>query len=105
MNSDNKIYKFVIDDTVYETKLTEKFRKRKLYAKENPDLVKAFIPGIIREIKIKNGSIVKTGDVLLILEAMKMKNVVASHRDGKIKEIKVKTGEMVIKNQLLLEFE
>jgi len=95
----------VIDDTVYTTSLTTKYRKRKSYIKPNPDLILAFIPGIVRSIHIRKGHHVKEGDRLMILEAMKMKNSVIAHRDGKIKEINVKNGDMVLKNQKLLEFE
>lgn len=96
---------FIIDDTIYETKLTRKFRLRKKYEIPDPRKLKAFIPGIVREIFVSNGQFVKEGDKILILEAMKMKNNVTATCSGKIKEIKIKTGEMVVKNQLLIEFE
>jgi biotin carboxyl carrier protein len=105
MDEQKKIDKLIIDDTVYETRLTSKFKKRKTYIKPNAKEVHAFIPGIIRNIDVKPGQKVKEGDQLLILEAMKMKNIVYSHREGKIKEIKIKTGNMVLKDQLLIEFE
>lgn len=95
----------VIDDTVYETRLTRKFRLRKKYEAPNPKHLNAFIPGIIRDIIVKPGQHVKEGEKLLTLEAMKMKNTVTSHLDGKIKEIKISAGEMVTKNQLIIEFE
>ena len=105
MEEQNKISRLIIDDTVYETLLTKKYRTRKPYVKTNPDHINAFIPGIIREINVKKGQTVKEGDQLLILEAMKMKNILLSNRDGKIKEIKVKSGDMVLKNELLIVFE
>lgn len=95
----------IIDDTVYETKLTRKFRLRKKYEAPNPKHLNAFIPGIIRDIYVKPGQLINEGDKILILEAMKMKNTVTSEIKGKIKEIKVTTGKMVTKNQLLIEFE
>lgn len=95
----------IIDDTVYETKLTRKFRLRKKYEAPNPKHLNAFIPGIIRDIYVKPGQLINEGDKILILEAMKMKNTVTSEINGKIKEIKVTTGKMVTKNQLLIEFE
>jgi biotin carboxyl carrier protein len=95
----------VIDDTVYTTKLTNKYKMRKPYAPPDPKKIAAFIPGIVRDIKIKNGQLVKEGEQLLILEAMKMKNTVASPMDGKIKELKVTCGDMVLKNQILIELE
>jgi biotin carboxyl carrier protein len=95
----------VIDDTVYTTKLTNKYKMRKQYHAPEPKKITAFIPGIIRDISIKKGQHVKEGDKLLILEAMKMKNTVTSHMDGRIKEVKVQCGDMVLKNQLLIELE
>jgi biotin carboxyl carrier protein len=105
MDIKKNIQPFIIDDTVYETKLTRKFRLRKKYEAPNPKLLGAFIPGIIQSINVKDGQYVKEGECLLILEAMKMKNCVQAHQPGKIKEIKIKLGDMVTKNQLLIEFE
>ena len=102
---ENNSNSLVIDDTVYETQLTKKFRTRKHYTIPNPKMVNAFIPGIIREISVKRGQHVKEGEKLLILEAMKMKNTLLSLRTGTIKEIRVETGDMVYKGQLLIEFE
>lgn len=97
--------KFLIDDTNYETKFTEKFLRRKKYIKFDPKKICAFIPGIISEIKIKPGEQLKYGNSMLVLEAMKMKNDVLSPLDGKIKVINVTLGQMVTKGQLLIEFE
>jgi biotin carboxyl carrier protein len=49
--------------------------------------------------------VVKKGDVLLILEAMKMENAIKSPVDGTIKAIPVTKGKSVEKNQILLQFE
>jgi biotin carboxyl carrier protein len=46
---------------------------------------------------------VKAGELLLILEAMKMKNRILSPRDGVVKKINVKTGNIVAKNLVLIE--
>ncbi|PKL82929.1 MAG: acetyl-CoA carboxylase biotin carboxyl carrier protein subunit [Ignavibacteriae bacterium HGW-Ignavibacteriae-3] len=105
MEDQRKVNKLIIDDTAYETLLTGKFKNRKQYIKKDPNLINAFIPGVIRDINVKKGQSVKEGDQLLILEAMKMKNILSSHRNGKIKEIKVKSGDMVLKNQLLIVLE
>lgn len=66
---------------------------------------KAPMPGLIREIQIAVGAAVKKGDVLLILEAMKMENALKSPRDGTIKKIAIEKGQAVEKGQLLVEFE
>ena len=67
--------------------------------------LKAPMPGLILDVIAVVGMDVKENDTLLILEAMKMENVLTSPRDGIIKSINVKKGDAVEKNQLLIEFE
>lgn len=67
--------------------------------------VKAPMPGVVIETVVKQGDEVKEGNSLLILEAMKMENVIKSPINGKIKSIVVKPKDTVEKNQLLVEFE
>lgn len=67
--------------------------------------IEAPMPGLILEINVKAGQEVKEDDPLLILEAMKMENVITSPRDGIIKSIQVSKGEAVDKDNLLIEFE
>lgn len=67
--------------------------------------IKAPMPGLILAIDVAVGQKVKEDDTLLILEAMKMENALASPRDGVIKSISIVTGQTVNKNELLIEFE
>ncbi|MCL6296032.1 acetyl-CoA carboxylase biotin carboxyl carrier protein subunit [Jejuia spongiicola] len=69
------------------------------------DSIKAPMPGLILDIAIKVNQEVKENDTLLILEAMKMENIITSPRDGVIKSISVNKGDAVEKNQLLIEFQ
>ena len=57
--------------------------------------VTAAIPGTILDVRIKQGDLVKRGDTLLILEAMKMENEIMAPRDGKIDGIHVEKGAAV----------
>ena len=66
--------------------------------------VKAPMPGLILDIKVQPGQEVKKGDPILILEAMKMENILKSPGDGVVKEIKVQTRQNVEKNQVLILF-
>ena len=66
--------------------------------------VRAPMPGLIVELKVKDGDEVKTGDTLLILEAMKMENIIKAPGDARVKSVRVKMGEGVEKNQVLIEF-
>lgn len=94
-----------IESAKYKTLLTDKFRNRKPYEPKNPKHVTAFIPGNIPKVFVKEGKKVKEGQKLLILEAMKMKNMIFADRDETIKKIHVKEGDQVAKEQLLIEFE
>jgi biotin carboxyl carrier protein len=66
--------------------------------------IKAPMPGLIINMKVQVGDAVKAGDPLLILEAMKMENLLKSPGDGVVKSVKVKKGDTVEKNQILIEF-
>lgn len=92
-----------IDSIDYKTKLTKKYMLRKPYHSHDPKKITAFMPGSIQKIFVKEGDVIKAGDRLIILEAMKMKNDIASPIKGKIKKIHIKTGDQVAKNQLLIE--
>lgn len=66
--------------------------------------IKAPMPGSILSIEVKEGDEVAKGDALLILEAMKMENVIKSPGDGVIDKIHVNVKENVEKNQALISF-
>ncbi len=104
-NNTSNFEKFVIDDTVYETELTGKFRNRKRYTPPDPKLVVSVIPGTVREIYASQGAQVNEGDRLLLLEAMKMMNVIKAPQSGRIRAIKVQVGDKIPKNHLMIEFE
>lgn len=66
--------------------------------------IKAPMPGLIIDLKVKEGDTVKPQEPLLILEAMKMENIIKSPGEGVVKLVKVRKGESVEKNQVLIEF-
>lgn len=67
--------------------------------------IKAPMPGLVLRIMVEEKQELKKGDAVLILEAMKMENVLKSPGDGIIKLINVKKGDKVEKNDLLLALE
>ena len=64
--------------------------------------VPAPLPGNILTINVKVGDAVKAGDVLLLIEAMKMENEVTAPSDGVVKQIAVEKGQVVATGDTLL---
>jgi len=67
--------------------------------------INAPMPGLVLDILVSVGDAVETGTQLIILEAMKMENVLKSQGEGVIKEIKINKGDAVEKGQLLIVLE
>lgn len=87
----------------YKTELTKKFKERESWETLNPKNIHTAIPGKVLDIFVRVGQEVKKGDVILLLEAMKMQNQIQMPFDGKIKKIYVKPDELIKKNQLMIE--
>ena len=62
------------------------------------DGVKSPLPGVILDIKVKEGDTVKRGQTIIILEAMKMENNINANKDGKVAEIKVNKVDSVLED-------
>lgn len=104
-NEEENLGELNINTTLYKTRISKKFEKRKLYKPADPKIILSFIPGTVLEMSIVVGQEVKKGEVLMILNAMKMKNRLKSSMDGKVKSILVKNGDRVSKGTALLELE
>ena len=63
------------------------------------------MPGTVIAIKVEVGELVKVGDVLIILESMKIQNEIPAPRDGRIKEIYVAEGKYVRRREPLIAIE
>ena len=63
------------------------------------------MPGKIVSINVKDGQKIKSGENLLVLEAMKMENLITATKDTKIKKINVKQNDAVEVDQVLIEFD
>jgi pyruvate carboxylase len=103
MDENLEFIDFKYEEISYRTTVTKKFASRKPYEPPNSKKIIAFIPGTIMKVFVKDGAKVKKGDVLLILQAMKMDNHLLASRTGVIKKVYVKTGDLVPKNHLLVE--
>ena len=97
---------YSVDCSFYDKDI-EKFEKYML-EEEVVDFSKyllAPMPGKIVSINVKNGQKIKSGENLLILEAMKMENLITATKDTKIKKINVKVNDAVEVDQILIEFD
>jgi glutaconyl-CoA/methylmalonyl-CoA decarboxylase subunit gamma len=67
--------------------------------------VAAPLPGMICKVKVNENDPVKMGDILFVLEAMKMENNVLAEKAGLVKNIKIKEGDSVLQGDLMMEIE
>jgi biotin carboxyl carrier protein len=115
----NKSYDVIIKDEnsvsvegeLYEVLIEDenqrKFREisKKVHHHEEKLAITAPMPGLIVKVEAKVGDKVKTGDGLIIMEAMKMQNELRAPKDGTVKEIRVKEGITVNGGDTLLALE
>lgn len=101
----NTRFSLNIDEVIYHTQPNRMYENRKPYKPINPAELKSFMPGNIPEVNVRTGDVVKEGDKLLILEAMKMKNQIIAPFAGVVKSVNVKVGDKVPKNFVLLVLE
>ncbi len=76
--------------------------------KEKADTAKLVIspmPGLVVSIDVETGQEVKAGEALLVVEAMKMENVIRAEKDGTVKSVNVEPGASVAADELMIEFE
>jgi biotin carboxyl carrier protein len=91
------------------TALVEDEREKRLRAAlggrvaEHEDFhLKAPMPGMVISIPVQEGQVIRKGDVLAILESMKMQNELRSPRDGKVTRVRIKAGERVEQKETIL---
>ena len=110
VNHDAKSFIIKINGTTYPVILKDRFDLLLEKMGMNPNAgarvnhVRAPMPGLIIDLKVKDGDSVKAGEALLILEAMKMENIIKAPADAVVKSVKVNLRQGVEKNQVLIEF-
>ena len=110
-NYADKSFKVKVNETIYNVAAKDRFDLLleqmgiNNSTKNKVNNLKAPMPGLIWDIQVQVGDVVKAGDVVLVLVAMKMENALKSSGDGVVKSIKVNKGDSVDKNQVLIEFE
>ena len=73
--------------------------------KSTSNIITAPLPGVITSVKVKEGEIIKAGQIVAVLEAMKMENDLQAERDGRVKEIKVEKGDSVLEGTVIITLE
>lgn len=100
-----------INGTEYRVSLRDRYdllldtMGMQLSKKNGASTLRAPMPGLVLALMVKVGDSVMKGDSLLILEAMKMENIIKSSEDVVIKSIEISQHSIVEKNQILLTFE
>lgn len=113
VSADDASHLFVvkIDGNEYTVNIADKYDRLvsqlglKVGSHQKANQIKAPMPGLVLNILVEAGQEVSKGDALLILEAMKMENVIKASGDGKVRSVKVKKGDAVDKGLLLVEME
>ncbi|HEX8377758.1 MAG TPA: acetyl-CoA carboxylase biotin carboxyl carrier protein subunit [Pedobacter sp.] len=110
LNRAEKILELKINNKKYSVKVTDQYDELlhklgfdKALSQKISDL-KAPMPGLVLKVLVKDGDTVLKGDNLIILEAMKMENIIKSPIDGTLKSIKIQEGDKLEKNQVMIVF-
>ena len=107
----NKSFEIIINNNTYSVQLKDRFDEllhdlgMDVGNSNKDNDVKAPMPGRVLEILVKEGDAVAEGDGLIVLEAMKMENIIKSTREGVLKHIQAAEGDSVEKNAVLLSYE
>ncbi len=73
-------------------------------AADTSKMVLSPMPGLVVSIDVAEGQSVRSGEVVAVLEAMKMQNILRAERDGTVKTVSVKSGDSVAADEVLVEF-
>jgi acetyl/propionyl-CoA carboxylase alpha subunit len=105
-----KTFSIKINNNIYTVEVKDQFDEllknlgMDVLASSKVNEMKAPMPGLVVDVRVTEGQEILKGDPLLVLEAMKMENILKSPADGKVKKINVSKGDKVEKNQVLINF-
>jgi biotin carboxyl carrier protein len=99
-----ELKKLTIQGDTYVTRLSHKYERRQNWVKPDASVILSYIPGTIRQVLVKPGDVVKAGDKLLVLEAMKMMNTIYAHTQGTIRSVSVSVGDRIPKGAEMVRF-
>jgi biotin carboxyl carrier protein len=108
VNGQEKLVTIKINQSVYHVAVKDKYDELlhdlgldTSSARTTAD-VKAPMPGLVLNVLVHAGQKIQKGDALIVLEAMKMENILKASADGEVKKINVKKGDKVEKNQVMV---
>ncbi|MDR1556728.1 MAG: acetyl-CoA carboxylase biotin carboxyl carrier protein subunit [Tannerellaceae bacterium] len=101
----NQYVDFVVTARKYKTLLTNKYINRPVWSRRLPGEIMSALPGTLIRTLVKEGQQVEEGELVMILEAMKMENRILAPVSGIVKKIYIKEGDKISKNHLLIKIE
>ena len=110
-NNEEKNFTIRVNGNKYTVQLKDKYDEllEKLGIRNNASEkikeLKAPMPGLVVDVRVQEGVAVKKGDALVVLQAMKMENILKCPADAIVKKIHVKKDSTIEKNQLLISFD
>jgi biotin carboxyl carrier protein len=108
---EEKEWKILMQGTMYNAEVIDEREKRlrdasgELALSSGEYTLQAPMPGLVVKVPVKEGKKVKKGDVLVILESMKMQNELKSPHKGTITEVNIKKGDRVEKREAMVVIE
>lgn len=111
VNIDQKIVQLKVGDQFFDLSIADQYDALidkmglSLDIVQKVNDIKAPMPGLVLSIEVKEGQEVGPGDPLLVLEAMKMENVIKSSGEGIVKAVLAEVGKPVDKGAILIEME
>ncbi len=108
IESDSETWRVLLRGDLYEAQVVDERAVRLAKSAGGTVLptgdfhLKAPMPGLIVSAPVVEGQTVKKGDILVILESMKMQNELKSPRTGTVLKVKVKSGDSVEQNQVMV---
>jgi acetyl/propionyl-CoA carboxylase alpha subunit len=110
-NSTEKTFLIRIHGNIYKVQVADRFDAllrdmgMDMAQSRKASDMKAPMPGLVSEVAVEEGQTIKKGDKLIVLEAMKMENILKAPEDGVIKKVVVSKGKTVEKNEVLITFQ
>lgn len=104
----SKTFKLKVNNKICRVTLKDRFDEllhelgMDALASGKVDDIKAPMPGLVVDIRVENGQRIKKGDAVVVLEAMKMENILKATADALVKSVQVKKGSKVEKNEILV---